>query len=510
MIKKIRVRLSRISLIKLAFSALSGLLLGLAFPYFNWWFIGWFGLTPLLVILFSSDIFDATLYGFAAGIAFFAITAYWMFIFGPLAGFAFVIFQSVFLAAFGAAAVIIHRVYERGLRPIQIAALWTGIELIRSLGPLGLSFGALGYSQHKMDAALAASSFIGVSGISFLMALSNQAIAEMVIAARQKRISWPAPIRTALFLLIPLIILAASQYGRSKQTAENEEGAWVAILQPNIAQEVKWQPLKKESILKTHLKLAQQAASKKPDLIIWPETAIPSYLLDEEEYVAKIIDLAKDSGAYMLVGGLYERADLEGGGKAVLNSAFLFAPNGKIVGRYDKLRIIPFGEYIPLRPIFSKLKALEAIAYDTYPGSEMTVFNTELGRFSAVICFESTDAFLVGGFARRGAEALMVMTNDGWFKETAAAEHHLVMAKFRAAENGFYLVQAANTGISAIIDDRGGVVSKTSLGQERVLFGRVVLCQSKTFYSRFGYLLPWALLAASVITIILAFKRKPL
>ncbi len=494
-------------------SALSGLLLAMAFPRFNWGFLAWFALLPLFLTLFSSRPKSGLLCGFIAGVIFFLTTAYWMFIFGRLAGLSFAIFQSLFFAAFGAGAVIIHRYYGWQIRPPLIASLWVALELLRSLGPFGVSFGTLGYSQHNFAQALATASFLGAHGLSFLIALTNQAFAEIAHACisekdkgLKRRITRVLPL--AIF---PILIVLALSLVKYSEVEPNQREVKVAVLQPNIPQEVKWQPMSQETIFDVHLDLAKEAAKKKPDIIIWPETALPAILLDEEEYLAEIKKLAKESGSYMLVGGLYEQKDDSGSSKeAASNSAFLFAPNGEITGRYDKLRPVPFGEYIPLRPVFSKIKALETIAYDAKAGSDLTIFETPFGRFSTVICFESTDPFLVRSFAKKGAEAIIVMTNDGWFKETAAAEQHMTMAKFRAAENGLFVVQAANTGISAIIDSGGQVVGQTGLNEEAILKGDIKLGPSQTTYGRFGHLLPWILLTISATSILLTLIKKPL
>ncbi|MDI6800264.1 MAG: apolipoprotein N-acyltransferase [Actinomycetota bacterium] len=510
-------RFKKISLTRLIFSVLSGLILALAFPHFNLGVFAYIALVPLFFILLLSDPFEGFVYGFVGGLAFFVTTAYWMFLFGRLAGYAFVIFQSLFFAAFGAGVAIIHRFYGRGARLILIPALWVSVELIRSIGPFGLSFGALGYSQHDLGPALAASSVIGLYGLSFLISLANQVAAEIILFFKERsimaegtKVFKPDLIKMgATLLLLPLVLTVAVILQLSGRPLVGRR-IEVAVLQPNIPQEVKWQPLSEKVIFDIHIKLAKEAAARRPDIIIWPETAVPAYLLDEEEYLGQIRSLAKESGAHMLVGGLSERTDVAKHDKeAASNSAFLFGSNGELLGRYDKLRIVPFGEYIPLRPIFSWIKALETIAYDAHPGNEMTVFDTGLGRFSAVICFESTDTFLVRGFAGKGAQALIVMTNDGWFKETAAAEQHLTMAKLRAAENGFYVVQAANTGISAIIDRDGRIIEETSLGVETILTGRIELGRNETYYNRYGHILPWALLALSATSLILILRKKP-
>ena len=299
---------------------------------------------------------------------------------------------------------------------------------------------------------------------------------------------------------------------------ESEDKIRVAVLQPSIPQEIKWEPMKKEDIFKAHLELAQEAAEEKPRIIIWPEASVPAYLLEEKEYLNEIRSFAKEANSYLLVGGLYRSTNLPpmaGGGygenkSRCFNSSFMFSPKGEILDRYDKLCLVPFGEYVPLRPILSNIKAVAVVSEDTSSGSKLTVFETDIGKLSAVICFESTNSLLVRRLASRGAEMLVIMTNDGWFKRTAAAEQHLSMAVLRAVENNFFVVQAANTGISAVIDSRGRILSRTALFERRYLSDEVVFKKSGSFYRRFGDIFSYSCLLISLVCLVsIIYSKNP-
>jgi len=492
---------SELKISDLILASISGCLLILAFPKFSWSFIAWFALIPLLIAIYRSSFKGALICGLVAGVFFFGGLLYWIFLFGLLAGFGLILSQSFFFLFFGLGAKVIHSYFKRGARLILVPALWVSLEFFRSIGPWGFSWGVLGYSQYNFLPIIQIARWTGVLGVSFLLVFVNEFIAESYTHIFQQK--GPATqrivlrikgsgiifLRDTVLVLLGVILLVGIGNLDLSGSRGSGETIKIAILQPSIPQDIKWEPMKKEDVFEAHLKLAQEAAEEKPYIIIWPETSVPAYLLEEEEYFKRIKALAEKADSFLLVGGLYRPTDRHGEDKGrSFNSAFLFSPKGEILDRYDKLHLVPFGEYVPLKPIFSNIKAVASASGDTSPGKEFTVFETGAGRFSAVICFESSDPFISRRLALKGAEMLVVMTNDGWFNKTAAAEQHLSMAVLRAVENDFFVVQAANTGVSAIIDSRGRVVSRTALFDRKYLAGEVVLRGGMSFYKRFGNL----------------------
>jgi len=512
---------SELKISDLILASVSGCLLIFAFPNFSWSFIAWLALVPLLVAIYRSSFKGALLCGLTAGVFFFGGLLYWIFLFGLLAGFGLILSQSFFFLLFGLGTKVIHSHFKREARLILVPALWVSLEFLRSIGPWGFSWGVLGYSQYNFLPIIQIAKWTGVLGVSFLLVFVNEFIAENYThifqqkgSAIQRIILWIKGsgrifLRDTVLVLLGVILLVGIGNLNLSGSRGSGETIKIAILQPSIPQDIKWEPMKKEEVFEAHLKLAREAAEEKPYIIIWPETSTPAYLLEEEEYFKKIKDLAEKADSFLLVGGLYRPAGRHGENKGrSFNSAFLFSPKGEILDRYDKLHLVPFGEYVPLKPIFSNIEAVASASGDTSPGKEFTVFETGAGRFSAVICFESSDSLIVRRLALKGAEMLVVMTNDGWFKKTAAAEQHLSMAVLRAVENDFFVVQAANTGISAIINSRGRVVSRTALFDRKCLAGKIVLREGKSFYRRFGDIFSYSCLLISLGSIFFAFNLK--
>jgi apolipoprotein N-acyltransferase len=192
--------------------------------------------------------------------------------------------------------------------------------------------------------------------------------------------------------------------------------------------------------------------------------------------------------------------------------AKLLAPDGQVVYRYHKMRLVPFGEYVPLQPLLTlggrvTAKLVRQVA-DFTPGKEAVVAEVDGHRLGAFICYESIFPHLIRRFTAQGAELLVNVTNDGWYGRTSAPYQHLAMTVFRAVENGRYLVRAANTGITAVIDPRGRVLSRTALFDRTVLVGEAGFVSVPTFYSRHGDVFAWGCLAAAAAVTAAAWRRS--
>ncbi|MFC1675168.1 apolipoprotein N-acyltransferase, partial [Candidatus Omnitrophota bacterium] len=250
-----------------------------------------------------------------------------------------------------------------------------------------------------------------------------------------------------------------------------------------------------------YLGLSGEAARPKPDLIIWPEAAMPVVLEEEPAYIERVRGFAKEIDTPLVLGALTTRDDL------YYNSALLISAEGRILGKYDKLHLVPFGEYIPLRGVFSLLEAIVPIG-DFVEGEDFTVFSLDQLSFSVLICFEDLFPELARGFVKRGAGFLINITNDAWFGNTASPYQHLAASVLRAVENRRHLVRAANTGVSGFISPLGEILSLVQDQDGRVLFIDGFMDQSiepsvriTSFYTRFGdiFILACFLLSLYVI-----------
>jgi apolipoprotein N-acyltransferase len=235
----------------------------------------------------------------------------------------------------------------------------------------------------------------------------------------------------------------------------------ISLIQGNIPQELKWDKGSQALILERYAQLSQKAAMEKPDLIIWPEAASPGFIgaAEDDWIVERILAVPKETGIPLLLGSVVRE------NKNYFNSALLIDRQGKIAGRYDKLHLVPFGEYIPLKELFPFLETIVPIG-DFTSGDSYTLFSLSPAaggagaKFGVLICFEDTIPELSRNFVKKGADFLVNITNDGWFKETKAPYQHLAASVFRAVENRVPLVRAANTGVSCFIDSRGRIKAK--------------------------------------------------
>jgi apolipoprotein N-acyltransferase len=238
--------------------------------------------------------------------------------------------------------------------------------------------------------------------------------------------------------------------------------------------------------------------------MVWPETAVPFFLRREPELGARVRALAAATGVPMLVGS----PDLGADG-LLYNSAFLIGTDGRLMGRYDKRHLVPFGEYVPLQRVFFFLDKLVTGIGDFGRGGSATVFVGDSGRFSVMICYEVIFPAEVRGFTRAGAQFLVNITNDAWFGRSGAPYQHLAMAAIRAVENGSYLIRAANTGVTAIIAPTGEILGQTPIFTEATLTGTIRLRQRHTPYVRYGDVVAWGCLVFLVgYTLVLVGARR--
>jgi apolipoprotein N-acyltransferase len=336
----------------------------------------------------------------------------------------------------------------------------------------------------------------GIYGLSFLVVLVNAALAYAL------RPSLPSSLRLKALICAGAALLLASAHGgwRLKDPVRGEE-VKVAVVQGNIDQSLKWEPGLQRESFNTYKRLTMEAARSRPDLVVWPETALPFYLRQETEYRQELQSLSRQIGSWLLVGSPDYAED---GGVRYYNSAFLLSPKQGSWEKYDKVHLVPFGEYVPLRNLLFFVDKLVAGMGDFAAGEEAKVFSLPVGRFGVMICFEAIFPELARNYRVRGANFLVNITNDAWFGRTAAPYQHLAMAVARAVENGFYLVRAANTGISAVITPEGRIIRASPLFTEDQFAAIIHSSERSTPYARWGDL--FAQLCA-LVTIIHIFRR---
>lgn len=444
---------------------ISAALLSLAFPKFNFYFFAWIALVPFLISIEKAKTpRSAAFQGLIFGLVFFGVNLSWINILSGYVGyyanfgwFCLILFQSLFFTAF---AYISKRI---GINlSVWQAFLWAMVEAARGLGIFGIGGGVLAYSQGQFLSLIQIASVLTVYSISFLIVYFNIAVSNILIKKK-----WGS-LGLAMILVFSAVYFGNSELGK---TPKHGKLVKIAVIQGNIPQERKLVADYNQENFNIHRDLTLQASAGKPDIIIWPETAVFTYLLHDNYYLNQIKELARSTNSYLLVGTPHYDEKLK-----FYNSIAAFSPNGDIIGRYDKQHLVPFGEYLPLKPLtYQFLKNTHFFGNDFSPGPRSAPLNISGIKFGAVICFESTFPQLVKQRSRQGSDILLVATNDGWFKNTSAAYEHFDQAIFRAVENRKYFIQAANTGISAVIDPYGRIIKKLDLNKRGYLTFKIPL-----------------------------------
>jgi apolipoprotein N-acyltransferase len=472
--------------VSFALSALTAILLILIFPNFNWTWLAPVALTPLLIACARESSWKRRfLCGWLAGFVFWFGVCNWIqFVLEVHGGMGrwggwgtFVLFsllKGLHCAIFAALAGVLIR--TPWAIP-AVAALWAGIE--RTHGPGGFAWLDLGNAGIDMPVLMRLAPFTGVYGLSFVFAMIACAVALIVMRRPRRELIWLA----ALLLLLALPAPPAPVTG----------GEHAMLVQPNIDPEMEWTAV---SLTRVERSLAAFSASQPTSFIIWPEAPAPFYPSDAE-FRAFVETIARNDHAYLLFGGVaYNSAH------APLNSAFLLDPSGTMVGRYDKIKLVPFGEYVP--DIFWWVNRITKEAGDFAPGERVVDFPVAGHQVGTFICYESAFPDLVRQFAADGAELLVNISNDGYFGHSAAREQHLELVRMRAAENRRWLLRATNDGITADIDPAGRVTFRAD--PYRLLSADVPYEYRRdvTVYTRFGDWFAWGCLACSWILAFLA------
>jgi apolipoprotein N-acyltransferase len=276
----------------------------------------------------------------------------------------------------------------------------------------------------------------------------------------------------------------------------------VAVVQGNIEQDRKWEREYQDATLSRYEALTRKAVAAGAELVVWPETAAPFYFQEAGPQRRRLLEIGRRNGAFLLFGSPAYAGS--GAAARLYNRAYLISPAGTVVGHYDKIRLAPFGEYVPFgRLLFFVDKLVEGIG-DFAAGTEYKVLGIPQGRFGVLICYEDIFPDLTRRFVLGGADFLVNITNDAWFGRTSAPYQHLVMAAFRAVENRVPLVRATNTGVSAFIAIDGKIEKRTELFRPAVRVADLAWpAVGPTFYTRRGDV--FARLSGLVAAIVLGY-----
>jgi apolipoprotein N-acyltransferase len=476
-------------------------LLTLSFPKADQGWMAWFGLVPLLLAIRQVYPKNAFLLGFIFGMVHHLGLVYWtvhtMHHYGNLPVFQAVIilfllagYLSLFPGLF--AALLAWLRSKPSNLPLIAPALWCVLEIVRTHLFTGFPWALLGYSQYDHLWMIQTADLFGVYGVSFFIVLVNTVLTLAILGWLE--LEWQNQISTGKLIaccgaLVAALAVAVCGYGIRRiqavdLSADAADKVGAAVIQGNIDQAQKWDPRFQVLTTVKYRNLSLQPSIKGADLVVWPETAAPFYFTDDEVLSKMVIEGVKTADAHFIIG-----SPSYAGGKEKLiyyNSAYLVAPDGQTLGKYDKVHLVPFGEYVPMKALLPFIDKLVAQVGDFKPGRLGNTLKWENRQVGMLICYEVIFPDLARAMVRNGAHLLVNITNDAWFGRTSAAYQHFSMAVFRAVENRRSLARAANTGISGFIDPCGRIVSPTDLFQEAAVMTSVALMKTTSLYTRWG------------------------
>ncbi len=486
----------------------SSVLLALSFPVFDIEVLAWISFIPLFLCIEGKSPLRAFLLAYISGAVFWLCAIYWLVHVTAAGVFLLIAYLSIYWGLFGLAVSVFMKARGRLTALFAAASSWVLLEFIRSYLFTGFPWALLGYSQFKCLPVIQFSDITGAWGVSFLLILVNYSLFQVLTAVLKKR---PVP-RTPVIIVL-LFLFAAVLYGVLRRPAvertlgSSDNTVKVSVVQGNIPQELKWDERARDFIFERYVSLTERAAAEEPDLIVWPEAAVPVVLSPGTESFSALSALSSVYDVNLLAGSVTSR------GGEYYNSAVLFGPRAETYV-YDKLHLVPFGEYIPLRKVFGFLETVVPIGEMT-AGSSYRVFSflTKAGRkadFAALICFEDVFPELSREFVKRGAVFLAVITNDAWYQRTSAAYQHMQASVFRAVENRVPVVRSANTGVSCFIGPGGKIERAVQDGSGGLIFTPGYITSeialpvfSRTVYNSFG---DWFVAVCLAIFVISVFR----
>ncbi|WP_022666237.1 apolipoprotein N-acyltransferase [Desulfospira joergensenii] len=512
-------------------SLLSGLMLTACFPNPGLGFLAFAALVPFLVAVDSLEAGQAFYAGLVTGLVHYITLIYWIIptlsTYGglhPLLSSSALILLSLYLSLFPALfAFIMKKLDPHPLfQPLLGAFVWVGLEFTRTHVFTGFPWGVLGYTQYANLTLVQTADLTGVLGLSFLILLSNYLLASLWLFFKTPsgRSRPGSKIRAwaCLFYILPLFA-GAFFYGKTRildmdRAIESAPQIGIALVQGNIRQDLKWSPAFKQETIDKYASLSLTASTSKPDLIIWPETALPFYYGYDTALSNRIDQVVRKARTPFLIGSpAFER---DGQSLSYFNRAYMLDSLSLVRGHYDKVHLVPFGEYVPFGKYLAFMEKLTQEAGDFSPGTtgfaplQFTTRQGDEHSTGVLICFEILFPSLSREFVRNGADFLTTMTNDAWFGRTSAPAQHFSIAVLRAVENRRSVARAANSGISGFIGPGGRILDRTGLFQDRVLVRQIPVLREISFYTRHPFVLVLAALVAISAAFMVKVVKKPL
>lgn len=512
-------------------------LLALAMPgYLGWWPLLFVGLIPLVQICLKARPLRSAVGGFVFGLVYHLALLYWILIvlgrygglplwISLLALCALAAYMACFSAVFcGLFSLLVGRSWRQQERSVAALVwiaplLWVGLDSVRSVLFSGFPWMDLGYGLFAQPQLIQAADIGGHHLVSFSVVLTNSLVVALINRQQQQqgragccnlRLE-PWFLLLAVVFLVVVVGYSLVRYQRVLAMIPRALQAQVAVVQGNIDQATKWSPVTKAATVDTYVRLSGQARSDGAvDLVIWPETAVPFYP-QRDALIKKVVDFVTTSDTWLLTGApMYSVVQQPDGAELIRywNSAILVGPGGRFGGQYDKQHLVPFGEYVPLRPYLPFLQPLVVNIDDFSAGTATKPLILGSMQLGILICYESIFPEIASASVMQGANLLVNITNDAWYGRSIAPYQSMAMAVFRAVENKRSLVRSANTGISGFVDPLGRITDQTEIFTEAALVAQVPLFDIQTVFHRNGSRFGLACAVLVVFLLVLSWYRS--
>jgi apolipoprotein N-acyltransferase len=396
----------------------------------------------------------------------------------------------------------------------QVPVFWVAMEFLRANLFTGLPWELLGYSQHGYLHMIQIADIFGIYGVSGILALGNAVAFIGYLFIRNR--DWGgihvtkrcAAVSFACFISLLLAVLV---YGNRRiqtidETITRSTHLEIAVIQGNIDQAIKWDREFQEKTIDDYLQLSESIVSDDLDLIVWPETATPFYLLSDAKPTERVFEGLKRIDRDFLIGSPSYKKQTDR--IVYFNSAYLIEAEGGFAGKYDKVHLVPFGEYVPFKKWLPFIGKLVEQVGDFIPGKKGRTMPWKDNRIGMQICYEIIFPGLSRTMVQNEADLLVNITNDAWFGRTGAPYQHFSMAVIRAVENRRSLVRAANTGISGFVDPVGRVLAATPLFKGVALKKKVPVLKTKSFYTRHGDVFAIICILAALVGVMNRYRSK--
>jgi apolipoprotein N-acyltransferase len=499
-------------ILRILLALCSSALLVLSFPSFNFHFLVWLALIPLFLAIKDQSPGISLFFSWISGLAFFMGVFYWINLVDRFTLIHFLIIMTYLGIYIGIFGFLLTFIAGRLKLPFIfiVPPIWVAMEYIRAhAGFMELPLAFLGHTQGGNPPLLQVASLSGAYGISFLIVSFNAGLADLLHAfLNNKKDGFPAIIKTVKkpFLRLAVciaIILSAWVWGLyiSSQRPPGKTMT-IGVVQGNIPQEIKWDRSFREFILSRYETFSKRlmSANPKPQIIIWPEASTPGFILNDSPLYRRTVQLISELKSYFIIGSSeYPKFKLTAiNTLKTANTALFFAPDGKLMGQYIKIKLLPFAEYVPLDTIMEWPNFIlpKGKKQSYMAGNKDYLFSLASNRFGTLICWEVIFPEPARKMVQNGADFLINISNEAWFKDSAFPYQFLVTCIFRAVENRVNMVRATNTGISCFIDPFGRVTDRVTRGGkdifvEGALTRDIVLSPPGSFYTRWGDWLAW-------------------